>query len=122
SMNLWDEGAPSEVLADYGIAYQFLLYLRDRFGLPTISLLHRDGIRHGLAGVQAALPTGTSLYDVVHDFQTMTLVDKIVGEGGGTMLGVPLRRVTAAGLRSTVNLANKADYDTPGAAPNGADY
>ncbi len=122
SLNLWDEGAPGDVLADYGNAYQFMLYLHDRFGAATISLLHRDGIRHGLAGVQAALPTGTSLYDVVHDFQTMTLVDKIVGEGGGTMLGVPLHRVTAAGLRSTVNLANKADYDTPGAAPNGADY
>jgi hypothetical protein len=99
-----------------------MLFLHDRFGPATISMLHRDGIRHGLAGVQAALPTGTSLYDVVHDFQTMNLVDKIVGEGGGTMLGVALRRVTAASLRSTINLDNKSDYDTPGAAPNGADY
>ena len=122
SLNLWDEGAPSDVLADYGNAYQFMLYLRDRFGLGTISMLHRDGLRHGLAGVQAALPTGTSLYDVLHDYQTMTLVDKIVGASGGTMIGAPLSHVTAASLRSTVNLANPADYDTPGAAPNGADY
>lgn len=122
SLNLWDEGGPSDVLADYGNAYQFMLYLRDRFGIGTISLLHRDRLRHGLAGVQAALPAGVNLYDVLHDYQTMTLVDKIVGDGGGQMIGAPLDRVTAASLRSTVNLANKADYDMPGAAPNGADY
>jgi immune inhibitor InhA-like protein len=122
SLNLWDEGAPNDVLADYGNAYQFLLYLSDRFGPEIISMLHRDPMRQGLAGIQAALPTGTTLYDVLHDFQTMTLVDKTVGEGGGSIEGVPLDRVTAASLRSTVNLKNKTAYDQPGAAPNGADY
>ncbi|MFD0522757.1 M6 family metallopeptidase [Paractinoplanes durhamensis] len=122
SLNLWDEGTPTEVLADYGNAYQFMLYLSDRFGPNTISLLHRDGIRQGLAGVQAALPTGTALYDVVHDYQTMTLVDKVVGGKGGKMSGVPIDRVTADSLRSTVNLDNPSSYDTPGAPPNGADY
>jgi hypothetical protein len=122
SLNLWEEGAPSEVLADYGNAYQFMLYLHDRFGLATLSMLHRDRLRRGLAGVQAALPTGTALYDVLHDYQTMTLVDKIVGEPGGSMVGVPVRRVTSPSLRSTINLANKSGYDMPGAGPNGADY
>jgi hypothetical protein len=122
SLNLWDEGAPSEVLADYGITYQLMLYLRDRFGLETISRLHRDGARHGLKAMQAALPTGTTLYDVLHDFQTMTLVDKVVGERGGTIDGVPAARVTAPSLRSTVNPDNKSTYDLPGAAPNGADF
>lgn len=122
SLNLWDEGGPSDVLADYGNAYQFMLYLGDRFGPSIISLLHRDPIRQGLAGIQAALPTGTTLYGVLHDFQTMTLVDKSVGERGGSIDGVPLARVTAASLRSTVNLANKTAYAQPGAAPNGADY
>jgi hypothetical protein len=122
SMNLWEEGTPTEVLADYGISYQLMIYLAGRFGPPVISALHRDGVRHGLAGIQAALPTGTDLYDVLHDFQTMTLVDKIVGEPGGEMIGVPLDRVTSPGLRSTVNLANPDAYDNPGAAPNGADF
>jgi hypothetical protein len=122
SLTRWDEGTPSEVLADYGNAYEFMLYLRDRFGLGAISMLHRDGLRQGLAGVQAALPAGTNLYDVVHDYQTMTLVDKIVGDGGGQMIGVPIDRVTAPSLRSTIALANEDDYDWPGAAPNGADY
>jgi hypothetical protein len=122
SLNIWGEGAPSEVLADYGITYQLMLYLRDRFGPGTISSLHRDGARHGLAAVQAALPTGTTLYDMLHDFQTMTLVDKVIGEKGGTIDGVPASRVTAESLGSTVNLDNKSAYDMPGAAPNGADF
>ena len=37
SLNLWDEGAPAEVLADYGNAYQFMLYLKDRFGPNVLS-------------------------------------------------------------------------------------
>ncbi|UQU61289.1 immune inhibitor A [Couchioplanes caeruleus] len=120
SLNQWDEGAPAEVLADYGNAYQFMLYLRDRFGAGALSRLHRDGSRQGLAAVQAALGADTRLYGVLHDFQTMTLVDKVVE--GGTMAGVPRGRVSAPSLRSTVNLANPASYDRPGAAPNGADY
>ena len=61
SLNLWDEGAPTEVLADYGNAYQFMLYLRDRFGLAAITKLHRDGARHGLPGIAAALPPERAL-------------------------------------------------------------
>ena len=112
SLNLWDEGAPAEVLADYGNAYQFMLYLSDRFGPNVLSRIHRDRTRHGLDGVAAALPADR--YDVIHDFQTMTLVDKAAGDGD--------RRFGAASLRSTVNLDNPAAYDVPGAAPNGADY
>jgi hypothetical protein len=108
SLNLWNEGAPNEVLADYGNAYQFMLWLHDRFGPATVARLHQDKADHGLAGVTAALPAGTKLYDAIHEFQNSTLTDKIVG-------GLP-------SLESTVNLANPACYDTPGAAPNGADY
>jgi hypothetical protein len=96
------------VLADYGNAYQFMLYLHDRFGPGVLTRLHRNRAEHGLAGVASALPAGAALYDVIHDFQTTTLTDRIVG-------GMP-------SLQSTVNLANPAAYDTPGAAPNGADY
>jgi hypothetical protein len=108
SLNLWNEGTATDVLADYGNAYQFMLYLHDRFGPAVLTRLHRDKADHGLAGVAAALPAGASLYRVIHDFQTNTLTDRIAG-------GLPW-------LRSTLNLANPAAYDTPGAAPNGADY
>ncbi|MET8154335.1 peptidase M6 immune inhibitor A [Actinoplanes sp. NPDC049668] len=123
SLNLWDEGEPIDVLADYGNAYQFMLYLRDRFGPEALSRLHRDGADQGLAGVSAALGDDVNLYQVIHDFQTMTLVDKVVGDSpDGVMVGVPRRRVISPSLRSTVNLAEPAAYDDPGAAPNGADY
>jgi hypothetical protein len=112
SLNLWNEGEPAEVLADYGIAYQFMLYLRDRFGPGVLSRIHRDGARQGLAGVGAALPVDVT--GVLHDFQTMTLVDKQTSSRDP--------RFTSRSLRSTVNLDNPAAYARPGAAPNGADY
>jgi hypothetical protein len=123
SLNLWDEGRPAEVLADYGNAYQFMLYLRDRFGPAVLERLHRDGTAQGLAGVAAALGPTVKLPAVIHDFQTMTLVDKVVGDTpDGVMVGVPRAKVTSPSVRSTVNLANPAAFDYPGAAPNGADY
>lgn len=122
SLNLWDEGDPNEVLADYGITYELMIYLRDRFGPKIISELHRDGRHQSLDALQTALPARTKLVDVLHDFQLMTLVDKEVGGPGGTITGVPRDRVTAEGLRSTINLGNPSCYDKPGAAPNGADF
>ncbi|AEV83882.1 hypothetical protein ACWT_2559 [Actinoplanes sp. SE50] len=122
SLNLWDEGEPNEVLADYGITYELMVYLRDRFGVKMIAELHRDAKHQSLDALQTALPKGLKVADVLHDFQVMTLVDKEVGEPGGTVTGVPRDRVTAAELQSTVNLANPATYDKSGAAPNGADF
>jgi hypothetical protein len=52
----------------------------------------------------------------------LVLLDKIVGERRGIVLGVPKARVTSPSLRSTVNLANPQSNNDPGAAPNGADY
>ncbi|MEV0395746.1 choice-of-anchor J domain-containing protein [Polymorphospora rubra] len=126
SLNLWNEGSnPSAVLADYGNVYQFMLFLYDRYGTEFISRLHQDGDLQGLASVEAALAAEgeNDLYKVIHDYQTMTLVDKIIGDSRfGVSLGVPKGRVTSPSLRSTVNLANPAANITPGAAPNGADF
>ncbi|GIJ79247.1 Immune inhibitor A peptidase M6 [Micromonospora phaseoli] len=126
SLNLWDEGGnPNAVLADYGNAYSLMLFLYDRYGLDFISKLHRDGDLQGLASIEAALKDEgvKDLYDVIHDYQTMNLVDRIVGNSKlGVTLGVDKRKVTSASLNATVNLANPASHATPGAAPNGADY
>jgi hypothetical protein len=124
SLTLWDEGTPSAVLADYGNAYQFMLFLFDRYGLDFMSKLHRDGTAQGIAGLREALAAEgvTNVYKVIHDYQTATLVDKIVGDRFGLMLGVPKSRVTAKTFRSTVNLANPQAYEAAGAAPNGADF
>jgi len=127
SLNLWNEDVnnPSAVLSDYGNAYSLMLFLYDRYGQSFISNLHRDGARQGLASLDAELEAvGVhDMYKVLHDYQSMTLLDKFLGDSRHSlMLGVSKSRVTSKSLRASVNLANPASYVTPGAAPNGADY
>ncbi|WCB95712.1 hypothetical protein DSM104299_04461 [Baekduia alba] len=127
SLNLWgeDQGNANAVLADYGNAYSFLLYLYDHYGVDIISKLHNDGALQGLASTEAALKAegASSLYRVLHDYQSMTLLDKTVGDAKhAIVLGTSASRVTTKSLRSSVNLANPDANDDPGAAPNGADY
>ena len=125
SLNLWGEGNPNAVLADYGNAYSIMQFLSDRYGQDIMTLLHNDGELQGLASLDAALEAeGVSdMYSVLHDYQSMTLLDKIVGDSRrGIVLGTQKSRVTTPSLRSTVNLANPQSYDDPGAAPNGADF
>ena len=126
SLTLWGEDPdPNAVLADYGNAYSFMLFLFDRYGADITSKLHQDGDHQGLASLDAVLEEEGvhDMWSVVHDFQTMNLVDKPIGDARfGIMLGVDKDRVTTESLRATVNLANPATNATPGAAPNGADY
>jgi hypothetical protein len=127
SLNLWgeDQGNANAVLADYGNAYSFMLFLYDRYGTDVISRLHRDGDLQGLASTEAAVKAegAKDLYSVIHDYQSMNLLDRILGDSRFSIaLGVDKRRVTTKSLRATVNLANPDAYDDPGAAPNGADY
>jgi hypothetical protein len=125
SLNLWGEGTPSQVLSDYGHAYSLMLFLFDRYGTDIITRLHNDGVLQGLASLDAELEAEGvhDMSQVLHDHQSMVLLDKIVGDSRrGVMLGVPKKRVTTPSLRSTVNFANPNANDNPGAAPNGTDY
>ncbi len=125
SFNLWNEGGnPNAVLADYGNAYSLMLFLYDRYGVDFISALHRDGERQGLDSISHELDgVGAKLSTVLDDYQSMVLLDKLVGDARrADVKGISARRVTTPSLRSSVNLANPTAYATPGAAPNGADY
>jgi len=127
SLTLWgDEVSGDSILADYGNAWSFQLFLYDRYGLDFISALHRDGRDQGLDGVQKQLNVRADyakVYDVLHDFQLMNLVDRYVGgAAGGTVTGRSRAAVTTKSLNATSNLLNPASYALPGAAPNGADY
>jgi len=125
SLTLWgDEGSGNEILADYGNAWSFMLYLYDHYGQAFMSALHRDGTKQGLAGVQAQLDKyakGTKVADVLHNFQVTNLVDAAV-DPKGVVVGVPKSKVTTKSLNASLNLDNPASYKLPGAAPNGADY
>ncbi len=127
SLNLWDEFEAetngAAVLADYGHTYAFLLFLFDRYGVDFISRLHNDAALQGLASLQAALADeGVDLYTAMHDFQSATLLDRLVDKPLGIVIGESKGDVTSENLNSTVNLDNPMSYAAPGAAPNGADY
>jgi hypothetical protein len=125
SLTLWGEFDPNAILADYGNAYSFMLFLFDRYGQQFMSNLHRDGQHQGLASLKAELDAvGVhDMYKVIHDFQSMNLLDRAVGDSNrGLVVGVPKNRVTTPSLRAAVNLDNPHAYQDPGAAPNGSDY
>lgn len=125
SLTLWgDDGDGNEILADYGNAYSFMLFLYDRYGLGIMTGLHRDGTTQGLPAVQAQLDTlrrPTTVARVIDDYQVMNLVDDILGVRG-RVSGARRADVTTASLSARVNLENPRSYVRPGAAPNGADY
>ena len=125
SLTLWGDQGDAKILADYGIAWSFMLYLSDHYGLGFMSTLHRDGADQGLPGIQHALDgyaPGTDVYQVLHDFQAMDLVDRFVNNANGVVAGVAKNRVTSRSLNATVNLGNPESYADPGAPANGADY
>ncbi len=128
SLTLWGDQEPgngSAILADYGEAYSFMLFLYDRYGIGFMSTLHRDGHAQGLVGLQDALDgyaDGVDVYSVLHDFQVTTLIDKYVDTAKGKVKGIAKSRVTSKSLTSTVNLGNPASYEAAGAPANGADY
>ncbi len=127
SLTLWGEEAenPNAILADYGNAYSMMLYLNDRFGTDLISALHRDGANQGLASlaVQLANEGISDPFKVIHQFQSMVLLDKLLGRSpNARVIGTSKKLVSTPSLRSTVNLTNPEAFNTPGAAPNGADY
>jgi hypothetical protein len=126
SLNLWGEGGSGAgVLADYGNAYELMLYLYDHYGQDIIERLHRDATLQSLSSLDAAVKAegAKDVYTVLHDYQSTVLLDKLVGDSRwGIVLGADKGKVTSKSLRSSVNLANPQSYSVPGAAPNGADY
>jgi hypothetical protein len=123
SLNLWEDQGDDEVLADYGAAYTFMLYLADHFGDGLLRRLHRNaGI--GLAGLQALLDDvapGTTTDDVIHRWAAMVALDAVMDDGailtGGTAGDYSSNR-----LHSSVNWDALDAYSDDGAPPNGSDY
>jgi len=124
SLTLWgDQGTDSGVPANYGGAWSFLLYCRDRFGPGFVTGLHRDGEHSGLAAVQAQLERvapGLRVPTLLHQFQLMNLLDRAARHS--RVSGIDRSLVTARDLDAELNLANPAAIGSGGAAPNGADY
>jgi len=131
SLTIWgDEESvnPDSILADYGNAWSFMLYLYDHYGLQFMSDLHRDGTHQGLASVQFLLDkhaNGTKVADLLHNFQLGNLLGGFLDHRGNnvaTVSGIARDKVVSKDIDATLNLADDSCYALPGAAPNGADY
>lgn len=72
SLTEWvDQGAP-EILADYGAAYSFMLFLEARFGQGFFSDLHNDPSAYSVTTFQEFLDTETEGYlfgDLLKEWQ-----------------------------------------------------
>jgi hypothetical protein len=116
------------ILADYGNAWSFMLYLYDHYGLSFMSDLHRDGGHQGLAGVQFLLDKydhGTTVTDLLHNFQLGNLLGGFLDHKGkrvGTVSGIDRDKLVSKDIDATLNLGDDTCYALTGAAPNGADY
>jgi hypothetical protein len=126
SLTEWgDQGTAKELLADYGNAESFMLYLKDRFGPAVLEKLHRDGKKQGLASLKVILESvkgSPKLADVLHDYQLMNLLDAMLERKDTKLTGVSRSLVSSKSLRAAVNLLNPAAMTPVGAGPNGADY
>ena len=70
------------MLADYGNAYQLMLYLYDHYGQDIIERLHRDADLQGLPSLDAAVKAegAKDVYTVLHDYQSSVLLDKLLDD------------------------------------------
>ena len=125
SLTLWeDQGGNSDILADYGNAWSLMIFLFDRYGSDFISELHRDP-EFGLVSLQNLLNKfgkGAEVFDVLHDFQLMNLLDNTVSAKGVKVTGVDPAAISSKELKAAINYTYRGAYASPGAAPNGADY
>jgi len=125
SLTRWeDRGSPS-VLADYGAAYSFVVYLADHFGPGVVGYLHRDGQAQGLASLQNYLDDqapGLKSTDVVHDWVAQMALGRLARSGARGLTPDQHSRFTSAHLSSAVDWSWTGSYDSPGAPANGADY
>lgn len=123
SLPLWGDQGPREILADYGIAFAFMLYVDTQFGgAPFMRAWHNSDLQ-GIAGFEAALKTfgyNTTFTQVYRDFAVAMVVDRMIDDGLPGGENVDRYRVNR--LRAQINVDTDQAFSTPGAPPYGADY
>jgi Immune inhibitor A peptidase M6 len=123
SLTVWGDQGRDEILADYGAAYTFMLYLADQFGDQALRMLHRHTGR-GLVGVRAVLDRfgpGTEVGDVVHRWAAMVALDEVLDDGA-VLTGGEAAVFSSADLTASINWDEPDAYSSEGAPPNGSDY
>jgi hypothetical protein len=119
SLTVWEDQGNPEVLADYGRAYLFQLYLMEKFGQEFIQaeFHNTDNSITGVNSTLAALGHNTTFTDLYHDWSAAQVLDSKFAGG----------RYEFQNLDFQLNLGtpdspNPEAYDTPGAPPWGTDY
>ncbi len=73
SLNVWEDQGGINILADYGAAFMFALYLTDHYGIDFMGRYVAAG-GNGIPGIEALLPEGVSFDDVFHDWRLANLI------------------------------------------------
>ena len=81
SLSVWEDQGGINILADYGAAFLFALYLTDHYGIDFMGRYVQNG-GNGISGVNALLPEGVTFDDVFHDWRIANLVQADSGKYG----------------------------------------
>jgi hypothetical protein len=81
SLTVWGDQGPDNILADYGAAFLWALYLTDHYGIDFLSDYVEQGIA-GIEGINLLLPNNVDFHDVFHDWRIANLIDADCGKYG----------------------------------------
>ncbi len=116
SLVSWEDQGGREILADYGIAYLFQLYLYDHFGENFIKELFYE-TKNGISGVESALEKqgiNLSFKELYRNFITAVLIN---GKYKGDASTYQFNSVDV-----NPNVHTEEAYNTPGAPAWGTDF
>lgn len=115
SLVAWEDRGPRQILADYGIAYLFQLYLNDHYGGGDFIQALATNTKQGMASVNDTLQVfgyEETFQDVYRDFQTALVMDSKSEE---------YEKYGFKSIDFTVNIDSETD-DTRSAPPWGSDF
>ncbi len=121
SLVAWGDQGGTEIVADYGIAFLYQMYLYEKFGEDFIKAeFHNPD--NGITSINSTLAMnnrwkGNSFADLYHDFSVAVLIDS-----NQTRYRYGFKNLDVGIDIGTVDVPNPDAFDTPGAPPWGADY
>lgn len=116
SLVAWEDQGPREILADYGNAYLFQLYLNDHFGGKSFIQDLAKNTKNGIEGINDALQSfgyDKTFEDVYRDYQTALVLDEEREFNG---------KYGFESIDFTVNTGTKQAYASEGAPAWGTDF
>ena len=122
SLNLWRDQGSDEILCDYGAVYTMMEYLRDTFGRPFMTRLHRANSNGfaSLGNTMRRFETGTTVRGAIHEWIAAVALDGVLDDGAAFDNDRAAYQVST--LDATIDWDNPHSFSSPGAPPNGGDF